>query len=30
MYNIQHIEVIKKSLVVHSAKDGTEVNDYFK
>ena len=30
MYNIRHIEVIKKSLVVHSAKDGTEVNDYFK
>ena len=30
MYNIRHIEAIKKSLVVRSAKDGTEINDYFK
>ena len=30
MYKIRHIEAIKKSLVVRSAKDGTEINDYFK
>lgn len=30
MYKIRHMKAIKKSVVVHSAEDDTEVNNYFK